>query len=632
VLKGANLSNSSGHRTDFASADLSNSNLSGAALDDATLKGAVLKGANLSNSSAHRTDFASADLSNSNLSGADLDQSDFSGANLTNAVLTSADIQDVSLKGAILNSTDLRSATLNRSDLTDATLTNAKLGGAEFERAYLGRTVFEYSGELNADFTDAIMGGTNLQGLNLSNSVLKRADLSRANLSHARLSGANLERAFLESADLSNTDLSGAKLTEAYLYDADLTNANMENTVLIGARFSGANLTRATLRDAKWDGIWSKPGTQVGKVDIEKGQRVSLEIAGLVTSIIPDQAGWLITTQGGGVFRVRGKDVTKVFDVSGIEAFSSGGESGLLSIAVRGDSYYLAYTLHTFPEGDNTATTVIVNEYTRRFKLLRNVANIEFPSDWHHGGTLGFDEKGSLYLSTGDGEGRDPQNLAQNPEAVQGKILRFDVSDKDSKPKIIARGLRNPWKFSIDQRGRMFIGDVGGIWREEVNLISDLYTSSVPNFGHRVFEGSKRVTQEPIELKETVQPIFEYEHHRGTGRPISVIGGYYLDEFNAYVFGGTSGFLRVLKEQPAVEENGASAWREVHFERVNFMPTTFGYDGKDRLLVAGPDSSWVKSVVYDLDITEDMFQKWPWVRFCETVMPDGVIRNDHCTQ
>jgi hypothetical protein len=303
-----------------------------------------------------------------------------------------------------------------------------------------------------------------------------------------------------------------------------------------------------------------------------------------------------------------------------------------LSIAARGDSYYLAYTLHTFPEGDADPTTVIVNEYTREFKLLRNVASIGFPTGWHHGGTVGFDEKGRLYLSTGDGEGRDPQNLAQNSEALQGKILRFDLSGKNLKPEIIARGLRNPWKFSIDQRGRMFIGDVGGIWREEVNLISDLYSSSVPNCGSRVFEDSKRITQDSVELKNTVLPIFEYEHHRGTGRPMSVIGGYYLDQFNAYVFGGASGFLRVLKEQPAVEENGASAWREVHFEQLNFMPTTLGYDGKDRLLVAGPDSLWVKSVVYDLDITEDMFQKWPWVRFCKTVMPDGVIRNDHCTE
>ena len=70
-----------------------------------------------------------------------------------------------------------------------------------------------------------------------------------------------------------------------------------------------------------------------------------------------------------------------------------------------------------------------------------------------------------------------------------------------------------------------------------------------------------------------------------------------------------SGFLRVLKEQPALEENGVSAWREVHFERINFMPTTFGYDGKERLLVAGlGPPSFTKSVIYDLAITEDLFQ------------------------
>jgi len=616
---------------DFSFLNLSGVNFRGANLKDAKFKRAVLQGANLSDSIAHRAEFDLADLSNSNLSGADLDGCDFSGANLTNAVLTGADIKDASLKGAILSSVDLQSAKLHRSDLTDTTLTDAKLKGAVFERAYLGKAVFEYSGKLEANFSDAIMRGANLQGQDLSNSVLQRADLSQANLSRARLGGANLQRAYLEHADLSGADLSEANLTDAYLYGADMSDSNMEGAVLTGARFSGADLRGATMRHAQQDLTWSAHSAQGDKAVIEKGRLISLVVNGLITSIVPNQGGWLLTTQSGAVLKLTGGRVSQVFDLSGIRTFVAGGESGLLSIATHRDLYYLAYTL--LEKEGKKITTLVVNEYTKDFDLVRTIARIEFPTTWHHGGTLDFDGKGNLYLATGDGEGRDPQNLAQNRDMLQGKVLRFDIAQDDPEPEIVAYGLRNPWKFSIDKRGRMFVGDVGGIWREEVNLIGDLYSRNTPNYGHRVFEGSRRVTQDPIEFVETIPAILEYEHHRGTGRPISVIGGYYLDDFSIYIFAGMSGFLRVLKESRTIQGDDSVVWREVHYEKVPFMPTTFGYDGEGQLLVAGiQDFATRKSVIYDLTITKAALQQLPWSRFCETEMPDGLIRNDHCTE
>jgi len=52
-------------------------------------------------------------------------------------------------------------------------------------------------------------------------------------------------------------------------------------------------------------------------------------------------------------------------------------------------------------------------------------------------------------------------DLPQNLKSLRGKILRLDVSKLKLEPEIVAYGLRNPWKVSIDSKNRMFIGDCG---------------------------------------------------------------------------------------------------------------------------------------------------------------------------
>jgi len=611
---------------DLSLLDLSGVNLTEAKLVETKFDGANLFESDLSGMTAHNASFIGANLSEANLESADLDGVDLSEANLTNAKLSSVDLKDASLKETELQFTDLSNSKLNRSDLSGATMVDVSLKGANFERTFLGETEFRFSGPLEADFSDAILEKVDLRGLNLSNSSFQRANLRSTNLSKAILSGANLNRAVLSGANLEQADLSQSNLTDAYLYDANLSSANLKESVLNGARLSGANLAGADLTGAQSDGEWLTSDSMAKRASIPLGQRFNVEIPGLVTSLVPDGSGWLITAQGGQVFSYVDKAISKVFDISGIKSFSTGGESGLLSIATQGQFIYLSFTLQE--KSGKTATTLVVNEYTRQFDLVRNIARIEFPTDWHHGGTLGFDEEGALYLSTGDGEGRDPQKLSQNPDALQGKILRIDISEKSPVMQVVALGFRNPWKFSIDQAGRMFIGDVGGIWREEVNLIEDLGNPLKNlNFGHSVFEGSKPLLEDPLDFGETVPPIFEYEHHRESGLPVSVIGGYFLHEWNAYVFGGMSGFIRVLKE----DATGSKAWRETHYERLPMLITTFGYDGSDILLVAGvQDFSMQKSVIYDLALSREILDGMPWVQFCKTTLPDGSNRDDHC--
>ena len=89
-------------------------------------------------------DFASANLSGTNLHSANL-----SGTNLHSATLRNADLHSATLRNADLRNADLHSANLRNADLRDADLSGANLSDADLR---------------NADLHSANLSGTNLRG------------------------------------------------------------------------------------------------------------------------------------------------------------------------------------------------------------------------------------------------------------------------------------------------------------------------------------------------------------------------------------------------------------------------------------------------------------------------------------
>jgi TIR domain/Pentapeptide repeats (8 copies) len=92
-------------------------------------------------------DLSSANLSGANLSGADFGPADLvemnlRGARLSGAILVSAKLSGANLAGADLRGADLRSADFSGANLYGANFKGATLAGANFDRAYIGDTVF----------------------------------------------------------------------------------------------------------------------------------------------------------------------------------------------------------------------------------------------------------------------------------------------------------------------------------------------------------------------------------------------------------------------------------------------------------------------------------------------------------
>ena len=85
--------------SDLTGADLRRADLRGADLTGADLRYAYLRGADLTGADLRRADLTGADLTGADLTGADLSNSDLIGADLRGAVLTGTNLTGADLKG-----------------------------------------------------------------------------------------------------------------------------------------------------------------------------------------------------------------------------------------------------------------------------------------------------------------------------------------------------------------------------------------------------------------------------------------------------------------------------------------------------------------------------------------------------
>ncbi len=279
----------------------------------------------------------------------------------------------------------------------------------------------------------------------------------------------------------------------------------------------------------------------------------------------------------------------------------SGGERGLLGLAFHPDyrrngRFFVNYTRK--PDG----ATVIAEYHRGATSTLaspeeRILLTVPQPYPNHNGGMMSFGPDGYLYIGLGDGgSAGDPENRAQNPEELLGKILRIDIDRGDpygippdnpfaqggGRAEIYALGLRNPWRFSFDGKtGKLWVADVGQYKWEEINLVA-----RGGNYGWRTMEGT-HCFNPPASCKTAHfrLPLAEYSHEKGR---CSVIGGYAyrgmkLPDLTAtYVYGDyCSGEIFAL---PSIQNDShVTAPRQLLKTSLNI--SSFGEDATGELYV-----------------------------------------------
>ena len=264
----------------------------------------------------------------------------------------------------------------------------------------------------------------------------------------------------------------------------------------------------------------------------------------------PEDNWFYVVSQKGTIERWTrdGKRIDTVLDIS---AMTKGeGERGLLGFAIRHlPSKTDAFINYTNNDGDTVISWVAVNEDgtldNSRSITGTKFLTIEQPYANHNGGGLAIGPDNYLYIGTGDGgSSNDPERLAQDTSSLLGKILRIDPNNIDgvgnegytipsdnpyinvagARPEIWSIGLRNPWRFTFDGFGNLWIADVGQNKWEEVNVATGSRTEGGGkgiNFGWSAYEGSHRFNSDVI-ASNPLMPVFEYPHENGA---CSISGG-----------------------------------------------------------------------------------------------------------
>lgn len=331
------------------------------------------------------------------------------------------------------------------------------------------------------------------------------------------------------------------------------------------------------------------------------------------------------------LFIVEKKGIIKIIDSTGqvlptpfldidSKVIRSSGEQGLLGLAfhpnyAENGYFYVNYINN---QGDTQIS---------RFNVSSNNPNVADPNSElpmltidqpyanHNGGNLEFGADGYLYIGMGDGgSGGDPQQNAQNPKVLLGKMLRIDVdkgapygipsdnpfiNTQDTLDEIWALGLRNPWKFSFDRAtGDLWIADVGqGSW-EEINYIPANEAGGI-NFGWRCYEGHANYNTNGCGNRNNYTfPVYDYTND-GTATGCSTTGGYvyrgsrYPNLQGRYIYADyCSGRFWSLRP------NGQGGWiNENLLDAGNYNIVSFGEDQSGELYVAGISTGIIYHVV-----------------------------------
>jgi glucose/arabinose dehydrogenase len=234
---------------------------------------------------------------------------------------------------------------------------------------------------------------------------------------------------------------------------------------------------------------------------------------------VVQQAGQIVVLEAGHIRSTPFLDIRPIV--------FSGGEQGLLSVAFDPD-YAKTHRFcvdYTDRNGDTHVVAYRSNGVTAIPSSARQLLFVKDFASNHNGGQLQFGPDGWLYWGNGDGGGGgDPQHNGQNLNRPFAKIMRLNINAAKPRWKLVAFGLRNPWRFSFDRKnGDLYIGDVGQDQWEEVDYLRR--GAGLANFGWNHFEATHTFDSSTQLLRNGVYhaPVAEYSHASGG---CSVTGGY----------------------------------------------------------------------------------------------------------
>jgi len=301
-----------------------------------------------------------------------------------------------------------------------------------------------------------------------------------------------------------------------------------------------------------------------------------------------------LADQHGQIFQVAGGAAEPVLDLRPqVLDYETGAEYGMLGMTFDPVDGRLVVGFNSTDVDTRIVSFAVGGDGRPDPASEREILRIDQPGVGHNSGTLTFDDHGNLLIAMGDGGGSRGAD-AQDMTKLLGGLLRITpnrdgpgytvpednpfVGQPGVAPEIWAKGMRNPWRFSIDRAtGDIWLGDVGESDWEAVYRIP-AGTQGV-NLGWPAYEGSHRsdFNTEVAAPPDPLMPVHEYPHSVGP----AVIGGHVYRGAavpalrGAYVFMDMTGPMWVLGADGVVQLDIA----------IGGIQTSFGEDPDGELYV-----------------------------------------------
>jgi len=219
------------------------------------------------------------------------------------------------------------------------------------------------------------------------------------------------------------------------------------------------------------------------------------------------------------------------------------GDGGLLALAYDAGREWL-YVYRADAGHDDVLSAFPVDGSGRPDgDLERLILAVDHPeSVQHHGGALAIAADELLYVGLGDGGGLgDPNENAQDPQVLLGKVLRIEPSPSEPEPyrippdnpfvdapgvapEIWLLGVRNPFRIGTDpETGDLWLGDVGQTcWEEIDHLPTGADGAGGSNLGWDNVEGTHRFEGGEVPGRR-LDPVQEHPHADGW---CGIVAGY----------------------------------------------------------------------------------------------------------
>jgi glucose/arabinose dehydrogenase len=324
-------------------------------------------------------------------------------------------------------------------------------------------------------------------------------------------------------------------------------NGSNSNT---GSSDTAGNLPPVETRSANTNYEPAFPGqTRIGGVKTESPWAFSVVTNQLDNpwgiGVLPD--GRLLITEKRGRMRIVTTEGAVGESISGVPAVNSGGQGGLLGLAIDPDFNNNRMVYWSFSENNSggTLTAVAKGKLSADEKSFENVqviyrATPAYNGRLHYGSRIVIDRNGYLYVSTGERSDRETRPQAQDLNSALGKIVRIT---KDGQPApgnpFIGRNNARPEIYSYGHRnvqGLAFHPVTGDLWEnefgprggDELNRIEAGKNYGWPDITYGIEYSGGRISGGATQKNGMEQPVYYWDpvlspsgmcFYRGTGVP-----------------------------------------------------------------------------------------------------------------